>query len=380
MTADIQALALAFAAAVLVLYVWYLAALSRLFPKLGVTSWKGWVPILNEIEILVRGGVPGWSIVFYFLPVVQLYGIYLKAIALYRINESLGKGAGFTVLGIFFAPLWATLLAGSRMPADGEYDRRVAGLMASPDAAPARAPRADALGAAPVYASAPPPPPTPPVSVSFPSFAVTPEPAWPPLAPPPAAAPAPAPTRPPVSPQTPTPVPVPVPAPTLVAPPQTGTIYNPWAQDRAVAPVASPDPVEPEPEPEPDDDELDRTVAIDRRPPVPWRLETDDGHVIPLRGRTVLLGRKPAAPIGGVSVAAVPDTTKTLSKIHARLELSDDGVWTVFDLDSTNGVIIIEPDGSETLLPQGGSAPVPGRFMLGKVAMRVSFDDLEATR
>jgi hypothetical protein len=76
----------------------------------------------------------------------------------------------------------------------------------------------------------------------------------------------------------------------------------------------------------------------------------------------------------------VPDSTKTLSKNHARLELSEDGTWTVVDLDSTNGVIIIEPDGTESLLPRGGSAPVPGRFVLGKVAMRVAYDDLESTR
>ncbi len=85
-------------------------------------------------------------------------------------------------------------------------------------------------------------------------------------------------------------------------------------------------------------------------------------------------------PGGAIAAVVVPDTTKTLSKNHARLELSDEGVWTVHDLDSTNGVIIVEADGTETLLPQGGSAPVPGRFLLGKVGMRVTFDDTEATR
>jgi len=422
MTPDYQGLATAIVVASLVpalvglgLYVWYGFALSRLFPKLGAEGWKGWVPILNEIELLVRGGVPGWSVVFYFIPVVQLYGIYLKAIALHRINESFGRGAGFTVLGILLPPLWATMVAGGRMPAEGDYDRRVEGLLSAPEAAQPRTPDADALGAGPfvaqpaAYASAPPPPPSAPVPVSFPSLAAASEPplfdsplyAAPEAAVPvaaPAAAPAPEPAAP-------------------AAEPEPGTVYNPWAQgppaSAAPAPVATPVPIpaaapyvaEPAPAPEPvvlapppvvestapapaavvpepddDDDDADRTVVVDRRPQVPWRLVTDEGHVIPLRTRTVILGRKPTASSDGVDVIAVPDSTKTLSKDHARLELSDEGLWTVVDLNSTNGVIIIEPDGTETLLPRGGSAAVPGRFMLGKVAMRVSFDDTEETR
>ncbi|MCU1409309.1 MAG: hypothetical protein JWR04_16 [Rhodoglobus sp.] len=416
MTPDYQGLATAIVVASLVpalvglgLYLWYGFALSRLFPKLGAEGWKGWVPILNEIEILVRGGVPGWSVVFYFIPVVQLYGIYLKALAVHRINESFGRGAGFTVLGIFLPPLWATLLAGGRMPAAGDYDRRVEGLMSAAEAAPARTPDADALGAGPfvaqpaAYASAPPPPPSAPVPVAFPSLAPASEPPLFDAPPVPAAPRPPAPEPEPAAPEAP------------AQAPEPGTVYNPWAQGPPAAPVPPPvatpaaPPAAPEPVvvPEPviqltpppavestapapavavppvdedDDDDEDRTVVVDRRPQVPWRLVTDEGHVIPLRTRTIILGRKPTAAADGVDVIAVPDSTKTLSKNHARLELSEEGAWTVFDLDSTNGVIIIEADGTETLLPQGGSAAVPGRFMLGKVAMRVSFDDTEATR
>ena len=65
----------------LAVYVWYALALSRLFPRIDGEGWKGWVPVLNEAEILARGGVPAWSVVFYFIPLVQLYGIYLKVVA-----------------------------------------------------------------------------------------------------------------------------------------------------------------------------------------------------------------------------------------------------------------------------------------------------------
>ncbi len=378
-----EALALISSAVVIVVgigfYVWYGVALSRLFPRLGAEGWKGWVPVLNEMEILVRGGVPAWNIVFSFIPVVSLYGIYLKAIAVHRINESFGKGSGFTVLGIFLPPLWATLLAGARMPEPGDYDRRVEGLLSPAPLAPP---------APPLYASAPPPPPPAPVPVSFPSMAASSEPplfaeepAFPQRPPVPQGPPSP-PTAPPAPPQAPPAFRDPVVAPE----PDQGTVFNPWAVPETAAPSPEPAPlaapvvVPPAPAPADDEDELDKTVAVDRRPVVPWRLITDEGHVIPLRTRTVLLGRKPVAPSEAIAAVVVPDTTKTLSKNHARLELSDEGVWTVHDLDSTNGVIIVEADGTETLLPQGGSAPVPGRFLLGKVGMRVTFDDTEATR
>ena len=70
----------------------------------------------------------------------------------------------------------------------------------------------------------------------------------------------------------------------------------------------------------------------------------------------------------------MPDSTRTLSKVHARLDLAD-GVWTVTDLNATNGVIVIEADGSENLLDPGASAVVRDRFVLGKVGMRLSFGD-----
>ncbi|MCK2022890.1 FHA domain-containing protein [Microbacterium sp. kSW2-24] len=98
------------------IYVWYAVALSRLFPRLGGEAWKGWVPILNEAEILARGGVAAWKVVFYLIPIVQIYGIYLKVIATHRINQQFGRGAGSTVLAILLPPVWATILAAGAPP------------------------------------------------------------------------------------------------------------------------------------------------------------------------------------------------------------------------------------------------------------------------
>lgn len=123
-------------------YVWYALALSRLFPRIDGEGWKGWVPVLNEAEILARGGVPAWSVVFYFIPLVQLYGLYLKVVATHRINRRFGRGAGMTVLAILLPPVWATVLAwgappypeGDRLDALQPGPRRTP----QPSAAPAR--------------------------------------------------------------------------------------------------------------------------------------------------------------------------------------------------------------------------------------------------
>lgn len=128
------------------IYVWYAFALSRLFPRIDGEGWKGWVPVLNEAEILARGGVPAWSVVFYFIPLVQLYGIYLKVVATHRINKRFGHGAGMTVLAILLPPVWATVLAWGAAPyPEGE---RLAALQPGPrrSAPPAAAPARDASG------------------------------------------------------------------------------------------------------------------------------------------------------------------------------------------------------------------------------------------
>lgn len=127
------------------IYVWYAWALSRLFPRLDGEGWKGWVPVLNEAEILARGGVPAWSVVFYFIPLVQLYGLYLKVVATHRINRRFGRGAGMTVLAILLPPVWATVLAWGAAPyPEGE---RLAALQPGPRRTPpSTAPARDASG------------------------------------------------------------------------------------------------------------------------------------------------------------------------------------------------------------------------------------------
>jgi hypothetical protein len=189
----------------------------------------------------------------------------------------------------------------------------------------------------------------------------------------PVSAPPPAPSVPPAAP----------PAPTLLPPPPT--LLPP--------PPAPPSPAPPLPTPtaplpgsevagndEANDDAADeRTVVVDRRPVVPWRLIVDGGPTFRLQRTSIVLGRKPEGVDPDAQQVAIPDDTRTLSKVHARLDLAD-GQWTITDLNATNGVIVIGQDGSERLLDAGSSAPLTERFVLGKVGMRVVFGEGDAPR
>lgn len=123
-----------------------------------------------------------------------------------------------------------------------------------------------------------------------------------------------------------------------------------------------------------DDDEEDgETVVVDRRPVLRYRLVVDGAGSFPLAGQRILLGRKPVSSDAGVQALAVPDATKTLSKVHARLDLAD-GAWTITDLGSTNGVVLLDADGAERILEAGVTAPVTGTFVLGKLAMSIELE------
>jgi len=121
-----------------------------------------------------------------------------------------------------------------------------------------------------------------------------------------------------------------------------------------------------------DGEEDGETVFVDRRPKIVWRLRVEGAGEFPLLGEHVLLGRKPTTALG-TQALTVPDTTRTISKVHARLDLVD-GEWGITDLNSTNGVIIVSADGTERLLGSGESASVSGPFILGKVAMSIAFE------
>ncbi|NTV40169.1 MAG: FHA domain-containing protein [Demequinaceae bacterium] len=495
------------------IYAWYGFALSRLFPKLGSKRWKGWVPVVNEMEILTLGEVAPWIVALYAVPGANIYALIMRFKAASRINAAFGRGEGLTVLSLVVPPLWATILASSRpisaasriapamesgsvaprenshaqqsglatptTGANGHGQTPPGAALGSLDALmggnpapltatePAALPDVDAaadgqLAAPPTtavdghameynlrvspYLDAPmttglpperPAPPALPEAVeppALPTFLESQEPPSLPEA-----------VEPPALPtflesQTPPSLPV---LPALVEPyvapafvDQTAqpvavapvVVHNPWApraDNDAPAPAMTLTPVTPPPPPTPpapaapvvpldlppieppveppmpgavpvpspsappappaprapalvaveeeeEDDDDGETVVVDRRPRILWRLTVDGVGDFPLTSEHVLLGRKPSAT-SGVQALAIPDTTRTLSKVHARLDLVD-GAWAITDLNSTNGVVIPSPDGTEQVLQPGEMILVPAAFLLGKVTMSINFE------
>ncbi|MCX7522085.1 FHA domain-containing protein [Microbacterium sp. STN6] len=107
--------------------------------------------------------------------------------------------------------------------------------------------------------------------------------------------------------------------------------------------------------------------------PPQFSLVMHDGSVIRVSG-TLLLGRDPARVPGWESagLGRVNDPEKSVSKTHAGLDCSD-GVFWITDLDSTNGIAVVDPAGAETVLTPGvrHSVEAGSTVELGRYRIRV---------
>ncbi|MBT1174556.1 FHA domain-containing protein [Bifidobacterium sp. LC6] len=100
-----------------------------------------------------------------------------------------------------------------------------------------------------------------------------------------------------------------------------------------------------------------RTAAPSAVPPAPSKqgqqhitIYFEDGSRKPLViPSNVVLGRRPSPQRNGDVVLAVPDGTGTVSRNHARLEITAAHMW-ITDLGSTNGTRILNEDGEEIKL------------------------------
>jgi hypothetical protein len=80
----------------------------RLFEKADKAGWKVLVPVYNLVVACRIAGRPGWWVVLFLIPVVNLLPAVLVPI---DIAKSFGKGTGFGVglilLGFIFYPVLA---------------------------------------------------------------------------------------------------------------------------------------------------------------------------------------------------------------------------------------------------------------------------------
>ena len=111
-------------------------------------------------------------------------------------------------------------------------------------------------------------------------------------------------------------------------------------------------------------------AATPARPVARWMLRTDDGVASEITEKVAVLGRNPAVAHGEIQLVPLIDSSKTVSKTHARIALAD-GVWSITDLGSTNGVHLIAPDGQNLRLVPGVPATFTESFRLGDLTLHL---------
>jgi len=92
----------------LVIGIFYIFCLWRIFTKAGKPGWAAIIPIYNTIVLLNIGGLSGW---FVLLGLVPLVNIILAIIIYWNLGKAFGKGVGFQVgliiLSFIFIPILA---------------------------------------------------------------------------------------------------------------------------------------------------------------------------------------------------------------------------------------------------------------------------------
>jgi hypothetical protein len=90
----------------LVVIILVIAGLWKTFSKAGQPGWASIIPFFNLYVLCVIGGKPGWWLILFFIPVVNIVIALLVSLA---VAENFGKGAGFGIglwlLGFIFYPI-----------------------------------------------------------------------------------------------------------------------------------------------------------------------------------------------------------------------------------------------------------------------------------
>jgi hypothetical protein len=161
--------------------------------------------------------------------------------------------------------------------------------------------------------------------------------------------------------------------PVLGAPPTVGTPLPSSIRPPAAQPPAAQPPAEPPAASEALADEtLAAAPARAAAPSREWSLSLPDGRSVSLT-TAVLLGRDPIAQSEWPGAALIPvtDEAKSVSKTHAMFATEGDEV-VVMDLYSTNGVVFIDPLGTETAIEPGVAVSIPVESVVELGRYRVS--------
>lgn len=87
----------------------YVIAMWRIFDKAKKPGWAAIVPFYNAYIELKIVGRPGWWVILYFLPLVNIIVALIVAIDL---AKSFGKSTAFGVIGLWFFSIVGYLILG----------------------------------------------------------------------------------------------------------------------------------------------------------------------------------------------------------------------------------------------------------------------------
>ncbi|MCL2881958.1 MAG: DUF5684 domain-containing protein [Coriobacteriia bacterium] len=90
-----------------VILVLMIVAMFKLFAKAGKPGWTAIIPILNVLQLLDIAGKPWWWIILMCIPIVDIVILFIVSIA---VAKAYGKGAGFGICLVIFAPIFYLIL------------------------------------------------------------------------------------------------------------------------------------------------------------------------------------------------------------------------------------------------------------------------------
>lgn len=95
----------------LIIYLVVAISLGKIFKKVGIKSWKAWVPIYNLWTLLELGGQKGYWSLLALIPGINLITAIFMIIAMYHIGKKFGKSDNFVFVAIFLPLVWYIWLA-----------------------------------------------------------------------------------------------------------------------------------------------------------------------------------------------------------------------------------------------------------------------------
>jgi len=91
----------------LAVIVFEIASLWKVFVKAGKPGWAAIIPFYNSYLLLKIVGRPGWWLILYFIPLVNIVILILVMI---DVAKSYGKSGAFAVGLILLAPIFIPIL------------------------------------------------------------------------------------------------------------------------------------------------------------------------------------------------------------------------------------------------------------------------------